>query len=194
MPDGLDAMGQNVGGVNVGGENDTASLAIESSRRWWEQMGQPWDPIARNLRICADRGGSHGSRVRWWKRALPQLAKASGVEVTVCPCPPGTSQWKTSDQRVFGHIRMKWRGQPLMRHEVIVDCMGATPTKSGFTVTARLDTHASPVKINVSAEDMARLNLTPHACHGAWNDTVKQGPYALGRGRGHCSSCFLTGP
>jgi Rhodopirellula transposase DDE domain len=107
--------------------------------------------------------------VRRWTRALPQLANAVGLEVTVCHVPPGTSQWHTIAHRLFGHLRMKWRGQPLIRHEVMVDVMGTTTTKSGVTVTAHLDTNAYPITRKVSNEDMASLNIRPHAVHGEWN-------------------------
>jgi hypothetical protein len=128
------------------------------------------------LLICADSGGSHGDRVRWWKRELQQLANALGLDVTVCHVPPGPSKWHKIEQRLFCHISMHGRGQPLISHEVIVDLIGATTTKNGLTVTARLDTNAYPVKIKVSDEEMARLNITPHAFHGAWHYTVTQGP------------------
>jgi hypothetical protein len=111
-----------------------------------------------------------------WKRELQQLANAIGLDVTVCHVPPGTSKWHKIEHRLFCHISMNWRGQPLISHEVIVDLIGATTTKNGLTVTARLDTNAYPVKIKVSDEEMARLNITPHAFHGEWNYTVKQGP------------------
>lgn len=173
IPYGIYDIGQNVGCVNVGCDNDTASFAIESIRRWWRQMGEQRYPRARKLLICADSGGSNGYRVRLWKRELQQLANTIGLEVTVCHFPPGTSKWNKIEHRLFCHISMNWRGQPLMSHEVIVDLIGATTTKSGLTVTAKLDTNAYPTKIKVSDEEMARLNLRPHAFHGEWNYTVK---------------------
>ena len=166
IPYGIDDSGQNVGCVKVGCDTDTASFAIESIRRWWRQMGEQRYPRARKLLICADS-------VRLWTRELQQLANTIGREVTVCHFPPGTSKWNTIEQRLFCHSSMNWRGQPLMSHEVIVDLIGATTTKSGFTVTAKLDTNAYPTTIKVSDEEMARLNLRPHALHGEWNYTVK---------------------
>lgn len=173
IPYGIYDIGQNIGWVNVGCDNDTASFAIESIRRWWMQMGQQRYPKARQLLICADSGGSNGYRVRLWKRELQQLVNAIGLEVTVCHFPPGTSKWNTIEHRLFCHISMNWRGQPLISHEVIVELIGATTTKSGLTVTAKLDTNAYPIKIKVSDEEMASLNINPHAFHGEWNYTVK---------------------
>src|SRR6266850_2388736 len=173
IPYGIDDIGQNIGWVNGGGDHDTARVAIESIRRWWMQMGQPRYPKAYKLLICADSGGSHGYRVRLWKRELQQLANAVGLEVTVCHFPPGTSKWHTIEHRLFCHISMHWRGQPLISHEVIVDVIGTTTTKSGVTVTANLDTSAYPIKIKVSNEAMASLNIRPQAFHGEWNYTIK---------------------
>jgi hypothetical protein len=166
-------IGQHVGWVNVGCDNDTASCAIESLRRWWMQMGQQRYPKAYTWLICADSGGSHGDRVRRWKRELQQLANAVGLDVTVCHFPPGTSQGHKIEHRLFCHIRMNWRGQPLMSHEVIVELIGTTTTKRGLTVTAKRDTNASPIKMNVSNEEMASLNIRSHAFHGEWNYTIK---------------------
>jgi hypothetical protein len=173
IPDGIDDIGQNVGWVTVGCDNDTASVAIESIRRWWMQMSQRRYPKAYKLLICADSGGSNGYRVRLWKRELQQLANAVGLEVTVCHFPPGTSKWHQIEHRLFCHISMNWRGQPLISHEVMVDLIGTTTTKSGLTVTANLDTNAYPIKIKVSNEEMASLNIRPHAFHGEWNYTIK---------------------
>ncbi len=173
IPYGIYDIGQNVGWVNVGCDNDTASFAIESIRRWWMQMGQQRYPKAYKLLICADSGGSNGYRVRLWKRELQQLVNAVGLDVTVCHFPPGTSKWNKIEHRLFGHISMNWRGQPLISHEVIVDSIGTTTTKSGLPVTAKLDTNAYPIKIKVSNEEMASLNIRPHAFHGEWNYTIK---------------------
>lgn len=175
IPYGIYDIGQNVGWVNVGCDNDTARFAIESLRRWWMQMGQQRYSQARPLLICADSGGSNGYRVRLWKRALQQLVNAIGVEVTVCHFPPGTRKWNTIEHRLCCQISMKWRGQPLISPEVIVEVIGAPTTKSGLAVTAPLDTNAYPIKLKVSDEEMASLNIKPHAFHGAWNYTVKPG-------------------
>jgi DDE family transposase len=173
VPDGVYDIGQNVGWVNVGGDNDTASFAIESLRRWWVHMGKPLYPKTRTLLICAASGGSNGYRVRLWKRELQRLANSLGLEVTVCHFPPGTSKWNKIEHRLFSHISMNWRGQPLISHEVIVELIGTTTTKGGLHVEAQLDTHTYPTKIKVSDEEMATLNIQPHAFHGEWNYTVK---------------------
>jgi Rhodopirellula transposase DDE domain len=169
IPYGVYDMGQKVGGVNVGGDNDTASFASERIRRWWLHLGQPRYPKARQWLLGADSGGSQGSRVRLWKRERQALVTTLGLAVTVCHCPPGTSTSTKLAPRLFCHISMHWRGHPLIRHEVIVELIAATTTKSGLTVTANLDTKAYPTKIKVSDEEMARLNLRPHAGQGEWN-------------------------
>jgi hypothetical protein len=173
VPYGIYDIGQDIGWINVGCDNDTASFAIESIRRWWVHMGKPLYPKARTLLICADSGGSNGYRVRLWKRELQRLATTIGLDITVCHFPPGTSKWNKIEHRLFSHIRMNWRGQPLISHEVIVELIGATTTKSGLRVEARLDTNVYPTKIKVSNEEMAALNIKSHAFHGEWNYTVK---------------------
>jgi DDE family transposase len=141
VPYGVYAMGHNLGWVKVGGDHATASVAIESMRRWWVSMGQPLSPRVRTLLICAESGGSNGYRVRLWKRALPRLADTIGLDITVCHVPPGTRKWNTIAHRLFSHISMHGRAQPLISPEVIVELMGATPTQSGLRVAAQRDTH-----------------------------------------------------
>jgi len=172
IPYGVYDIGQNLGWVNVGCDNDTASFAVESIRRWWVHMGKPLSPRVRTLLICADSGGSHGYRVRLWKRELQRLANTSGLDITVCHFPPGTSKWNKIDHRLFSYISMNWRGQPLISHQVIVALIGATTTQSGLRVEAQLDTNVYPTQLKVSAEEMAALNVTPHDFHGEWNYTV----------------------
>jgi len=124
------------------------------------------------LLICADGGGSNGYRVRLWKVELQQFADDSGLTVTVCHRPPGTSKWNTIEHRLFAHISMNWRGRPLVSHEVIVELIGATTTGSGVRVQAALDPGAYPTTVKVSDEELARVQLTPHAFHGESNYTV----------------------
>jgi transposase len=173
IPYGVYDIGQNLGWVHVGCDNDTASFAIESIRRWWGQMGKPLYPRVRTLLICADSGGSNGYRVRLWKRELQRLANTLGLDITVCHFPPGTSKWNKIAHRLFSYISMNWRGQPLISHEVVVELIGATTTHSGLRVEAQLDTNAYPTKIKVSDGEMAALHITPHAFHGEWNYTIK---------------------
>lgn len=174
VPYGVYDVGQNLGWVNVGCDHDTASFAIESIRRWWVHMGKPLYPRVRTLLICADSGGSNGYRVRLWKRELQRLADTIGVDITVCHLPPGTSKWNKIEHRLFSHISMNWRAQPVISHEVIVDLIGSTTTQSGLRVEAQLDINVYPLKIQVSDEEMAALRITPHDFHGEWNYTVKR--------------------
>jgi len=174
VPYGVYDIGQNLGWVNVGCDHDTASFAIESIRRWWVSMGKPLYPHVRTLLICADSGGSNGYRVRLWKRELQRLADTIGLDITICHLPPGTSKWNKIEHRLFSHISMNWRAQPLISHEVSVELIGSTTTQSGLRVEAQLDTNVYPTKIQVSDEEMAALSITPHDFHGEWNYTVKR--------------------
>jgi len=172
IPYGIYDVGRNAGWVNVGQDHDTAQFAIESLRRWWQSVGLPAYPQADRLLICADGGGSNGARVRLWKVALQALADETGLQITVCHLPPGTSKWNKIEHRLFAHISMNWRGRPLVSHEVIVELIGATTTRTGLTVQAVRDTGSYPTKIKVSDEELAAAHLTPHAFHGEWNYTI----------------------
>jgi hypothetical protein len=176
IPYGVYDVGRNAGWVTVGRDHDTATFAVASLRRWWQAVGMDAYPGAERLLICADGGGSNGYRVRLWKVELQQFADATGLTVTVCHLPPGTSKWNKIEHRLFAHISMNWRGRPLISHEVVVDLIGATTTATGLQVQAELDPGAYPTKVKVSDNEFATVHLTPHAFHGEWNYTVTPRP------------------
>jgi hypothetical protein len=172
IPYGIYDVGRNAGWVTVGQDHDTARFAVASLRRWWNVVGMQSYPQAEHLLICADGGGSNGSRVRLWKVELQSFANATGLHVTVGHLPPGTSKWNKIEHRLFAHISMNWRGRPLVSHEVVVELIGATTTREGLQVQAERDTGVYPTKIKVSDEELAAVYLTPHAFHGEWNYTI----------------------
>jgi transposase len=139
-PYGVYDLGQNAGWVSVGTDHDTSAFAVESIRRWWNMMGRETYPGARQLLITADSGGSNGSRVRLWKLELQKLADETGLEISVCHFPPGTSKWNKIEHRLFSFITKNWRGKPLVSHEVIVNLIAATTTRTGLRVQSQLDT------------------------------------------------------
>jgi hypothetical protein len=172
VPYGVYDLTADAGWVSVGTDHDTAAFAVESIRRWWKAAGQGEYPAARRLLITADAGGSNGYRTRAWKAELAALAVETGLEITVCHFPPGTSKWNKVEHRLFSHITMNWRGRPLTSHEVIVNTIAATTTATGLTVRAELDTSAYDIGIKVSDAQMDALPLTRHDWHGDWNYTL----------------------
>jgi Rhodopirellula transposase DDE domain len=172
VPYGVYDLTTDAGWVSVGTDHDTAAFAVESIRRWWKAAGQGEYPAARRLLITADAGGSNGYRTRAWKAELAALAVETGLEITVCHFPPGTSKWNKVEHRLFSHITMNWRGRPLTSHEVIVNTIAATTTATGLTVRAELDTSAYDTGIKVSDAQMDALPLTRHDWHGDWNYTL----------------------
>jgi hypothetical protein len=171
-PYGVYDMAQNVGWVSVGIDHDTSAFAVETIRRWWYSMGRPTYPNAKRILITADSGGSNGSRVRLWKLELQRLADETGIEISVCHLPPGTSKWNKIEHRLFSFITQNWRGKPLVSHEVIVNLIARTTTDTGLEVRCELDTNSYPKGIKVSDQDMARINITRHDFHGEWNYTI----------------------
>src|SRR5674476_1275606 len=116
--------------------HDTAAFAVQTIRRWWFSMGCQRYPQAKQLIITADGGGSNGHRVRLWKLELSRLAQESGLDIEFHHFPPGTSNWNKIEHRLFSFITMNWRGRPLTSHEVIVNLIASTKTRSGLTVVA----------------------------------------------------------
>jgi hypothetical protein len=173
IPYGIYDLAANAGWVNVGTDHNTAQFAVESVRRWWKDRGGTDYPAAGRLLITADAGGSNGYRTRAWKAGLAALAAETGLEITCCHFPPGTSKWNKIEHRLFSAITMNWRGRPLTSHQVVVNTIAATTTRTGLTVRAELDTSAYPTGIKISQAEMDTLPLARHHWHGDWNYTLR---------------------
>ena len=168
-PYGVYDLAQNEAWVSVGVDHDTSAFAVESIRRWWRSMGQPRYPNATRLLITADAGGSNGYRLRLWKLELQKLADETGLEMAVCHFPPGTSKWNKIEHRLFSAITQNWRGKPLVSHEVVVNLIGATTTRTGLRVRSGLDTNPYPTGRAVSDDEIETLYLQRDTFHGEWN-------------------------
>ena len=181
VPYGVYDVGANTGWVNVGTDADTAEFAVESIRRWWNITGRLLYPAADKLLISADGGGSNGARLRLWKTQLAELATETGLQISVCHLPPGTSKWNKIEHRMFSAITMNWRGRPLQTHEVIVETIAATTTRTGLTIQAALDTSTYQRGIKITDKEMktfAARHLQRHQFHGDWNYTITPAPTA----------------
>ena len=171
-PYGIYDLVNNTGFVNVGTSADTAAFAVESIRRWWLSMGQESYPAATKLLITADGGGSNGSRVRLWKTELQGFANETGLEISVCHFPPGTSKWNKIEHRMFSYISQNWRGKPLISIETIVNLIGSTKTKTGLKIQTAVDTSPYVKGIKITDAEMAALGIHKNDFHGEWNYTL----------------------
>ena len=173
IPYGMYDLVHNRGFVNVGIDHETAAFAVESIRRWWQNVGKQLYPTSQQLLIVADGGGSNGARNRLWKMQLQQLATEIGLTITVCHLPPATSKWNKIEHRLFSYISINWRGKPLTSFETVIELISHTMTKQGLTVTAVKDSNSYPTGIKVSDKDLAALNITREPFHGDWNYTIQ---------------------
>ena len=176
IPYGVYDLTANTGWVSVGTDHDTAAFAVASIRRWWQSCGAGAYPHARRLLVTADAGGSNGYRTKAWKTGLAALAAETGLPITVCHLPPGTSKWNKIEHRLFSHITMNWRSRPLTSHDVIVNSIAATTTRTGLTVRAELDPGSYPTGIEISDAQMAAIPLVRNRFHGDWNYTIHPRP------------------
>ena len=165
------------GWVSAGNDDDIAALAVSTVARWWTQMGQGRYPTASRLLICADAGGSNGYRIGAWKVELAKLAAETGLELTVCHFPPGTSKWNKVEHRMFSFITMNWIGRPLISYRVIVQLIANATTKKGPKVRAALDESHHRAGVKVSNNDLAAVPLNRHEFQGDWNYTVHSSPF-----------------
>ncbi len=177
FPYGIYDLGQNAGFVNVGTDHDTATFAVASIRGWWRYEGRRLYPKADNLLITADAGGSNGYRLRLWKLEIQRLADQTGLAITVCHFPPGTSKWNKVEHRLFSFISSNWRGEPLRDYQTVVRLIASTTTAKGLTVSCRLDRRRYTPGRKVSEEEMASINITPARFHGEWNYVIRPRPH-----------------
>jgi hypothetical protein len=172
-PYGIYDLAADTGWVSVGTDHDTAAFAVETIRRWWQTAGTTAYPDASRLLVTADGGGSNGYRTRLWKTELAALATQTGLAITVCHLPPGTSKWNKIEHRLFSHISMNWRGRPLTSHDVMVQSIAATTTRTGLTVHAELDTSTYPTGVKIPDAEIKALHdtgaLLRHDWHPEWN-------------------------
>jgi hypothetical protein len=150
VPYGVYDLAGNAGWVGVGMSCDTSAFAVQTIRRWWQEVGQVRYPRATRLTITADGGGSNGSRVRLWKRELQRLAAELGLDIAVHHLPPGTSKWnKIGVSRT--HLR-GWKMWSCMRD-------GGRPPEAGSQVLVSNHCKLRPSKavvVNVAAKGGAR--------------------------------------
>ncbi len=172
-PYGIYDLGRNSGFVNVGTDHDTGAFAVASIRGWWRFEGRRLYPAVRTLWITADGGGSNGWRLRLWKLELQGFADKSGLCLSICHFPPGTSKWNKIEHRLFSFISSNWRGEPLRDYQTVVNLIASTTTAKGLTVTCRLDRRKYPTGRKVSREQMKQVNLKPNKFHGEWNYTIE---------------------
>ena len=171
-PYGIYDITRNEGRVNVGMSYDTSEFAVESIRQWWLMFGRINYPNAKKLMICADGGGSNGSRNKDWKFHLQELVNQIKISITVCHYPPGTSKWNKIEHCMFSFITMNWKGKPLVSFETIIKLISGTKTKKGLTVASRLDEKEYNKGVKISNEDMAKLRIEYHSLHPKWNYSI----------------------
>jgi hypothetical protein len=172
IPYGAYDIARNRAVVNVGVTHETAEFAVESIRRWWRMDGRRYYRGARRLLICADSGGGNGNRQRAWKVHLQELSNETGMAITVCHYPPGTSKWNQIEHRLFSFISLNWKGKPLINYETIVNLIGGTRTRTGLKVKAVLDINQYETGVELSQKDMEQLRLFRHKTHPDWNYTI----------------------
>ena len=163
---------KNKGFVNVGISADTASFAVESIRKWWNQDGALYYQNATEIVITADAGGSNGYRNRLWKYELQHFSNEIGKSIKVLHFPPGTSKWNKIEHRLFSFVSMNWKGIPLISLALIVSLIGATTTEPGLITSCVLDESIYIKGRKVTDEELSSVSIHPADFHGEWNYTI----------------------
>src|SRR3989344_6402424 len=174
IPYGIYNINMNKGFVNVGIDHNTSEFAVESIRQWWNNIGKKNYPNTKELLICADGGGSNESRSRLWKFYLQKFANKTGLKITVCHFPPGTSKWNKIEHKMFSFISMNWRGRPLINYEMIINLIEGTRNKKGLKIKAKMDKNIYELGKKVSEKDMGKINILEHKINSKWNYTLSK--------------------
>src|SRR3989344_4308386 len=174
IPYGIYNINMNKGFVNVGIDHNTSEFAVESIRQWWDNIGNKNYPYAKELLICADGGGSNASRSRLWKFYLQKFANKTGLKITVCHFPPGTSKWNKIEHKMFSFISMNWRGRPLINYEIIINLIECTTTKKGLKIKAKIDKKIYELGKKVSEEEFNKIRIKEHKTNSKWNYTLSK--------------------
>jgi hypothetical protein len=172
IPYGAYNINRNEGFVNIGTSSDTSEFAVNSIWQWWRHFGRKNYPTAQRLFICADGGGSNGSRTRAWKFFLQELANRIGIPIMIAHYPPGTSKWNKIEHRMFSFISMNWKGKPLENYEAVVKLISATTTKSGLKIKARVDKNEYEKNIKITDDEFEEINLKFSKKFPKWNYTI----------------------
>jgi hypothetical protein len=181
VPYGIYDIAANRGFVPVGTSRDTAAFAVNAIRLWWSEEGQFRYPGAPRLLVTCDGGGSNGHRCRLWKEELARLAAETGLRISVCHLPPGTSKWNKIEHALFCHITRTWSARPLMTVDDAVAGITATVTSEGLKCTAVRDNGDYPDGVTVTGARMRWLEtrvIVRHGPHPAWNCTILPAPRA----------------
>ena len=174
IPYGIYDINMNNGFVNVGIDHNTSEFAVESIKQWWNNIGKKNYPNTKELLICADGGGSNASRSRLWKFYLQRFANKTGLKITVCHFPPGTSKWNKIEHKMFSFISMNWRGRPLINYEMIINLIEGTRNKKGLKIKAKMDKNIYELGKKVSEKDMGKINILEHKINSKWNYTLSK--------------------
>jgi hypothetical protein len=175
IPYGIYDIAANSGFVNVGTDANTGTFAVASLRQWHDCVGKDAYPDATRLLVTCDAGSSNGARNRAWQKELARFAEDSGLEITVCHFPPGTSKWNKIEHRLFSQVSHAWRGRPLTSYGTVINTISAITTKTGLTATAVLDERPYPAGQEISDAEIRDIRdryLTRHEFHGDWNYAI----------------------
>ena len=172
IPYGIYEVLKNNGFVNVGISHDTSEFAVESIKQWWNNIGKKNYQNAKELLICADGGGSNSSRSNLWKFYLQKFANKTGLKITVCHFPPGTSKWNKIEHKMFSFISMNWRGKPLTNYELIINLIEGTTTKKGLKIKAKMDKKIYKLGQKILEEELKKINIQEHKTNSKWNYTI----------------------
>jgi len=173
IPYGAYDINRNEGFVNAGITADTSGFAVCSIEQRWKIPGSKYYPDAEKLLICADGGGSNGSRSRVWKYNLQKFSEKTGMAVTVCHCPPGTGKRNKTGHRMFSFISLNRKGRPSESYETAVNLTGGTENRKGLKTEAGLDRNDYRKGIKISDGEFSRINIFFHEKHPKWNYTIE---------------------
>jgi transposase len=172
IPNDVYNLGHDHGSVGIDVDHEIETFAVESILHWWNATGHMAYALSRRLLITTDGNGDNVFQTHLWKPEIQRLADETGLAITVCHLPPGTSKWNKIEYRFCSYVFQNWQDQPLISYAVAIKLVVPTTASTGFKAGHNIDTNTYPSGDKGLLAEISSVLLARDQSHGEWNYTV----------------------
>jgi hypothetical protein len=137
IPHGIYDMAKNRGHLHLNTSHDTSELACDSIELWWREQGRHDHPLATELLVFCDGGGSNSASQYVFKEDLQALTNRLGLRIRVAHYPPYCSKYNPIEHRLFPHVTRACQGVVFETAEIAKHYLEKTETTTGLSVVVR---------------------------------------------------------
>jgi len=169
VPHGIYDVSKNVCYLSIGTNKDTAEFVMDNIEYHWNNSMKKDYPHAKKMLILCDGGGSNSSSHYVVKEQFKRLAEKLQMQIVVAHYPPYCSKWNPIEHRAFGYISKKWQGVVFRNYDIIKELAEQTTTKTGFSVTAYINTKLYETGKKASEEFLKQMPVIFNDFLPKWN-------------------------